>query len=148
MRSLPQRHRSLKNVEPGHHCLECGTHSLMTWYLRRRANKYGAKKATHNGVLYHSKLEAQYAFDLDMLLKAGKIDSWERQVKISLDVNGYHIANYYCDFLIHHKDGLKEYVEIKSKFTEQMEVYRLKRKLLEATFLKENPDVKYTVQIG
>lgn len=89
-----------------------------------------------------SKFEAGYAAELDLRLKAGDIKAWERQFKISLDVNGRHICNYYCDFRILHNDGTYELVETKGVETE---TYRLKRKLLEAVWLPENLDHSYTV---
>jgi hypothetical protein len=110
-------------------------------------NKYYAKKQEYGGKKYDSRKEAAYAFELDLRLKAGDIAAWDRQKRISLDVNGRHICNYICDFLITHNDGTLEYVEVKSKFTYNMDVYQLKRKLMEATFLDQNPDIKYTVVI-
>ena len=112
------------------------------WYQRKRASKYGAKSSNYNGIQYHSKTEAGYAADLDLLKKAGEIKEWSRQIKISLDVNGRHIANYYCDFRVVTKDGSIELHEVKGFETE---VYRLKRLLLEATYLKEHPEIKYIV---
>ena len=100
----------------------------------RYGSKYGAKKQEFNGVSYHSKKEAGYASDLHFRHTAGEIKDWERQVKVSLDVNGYHIANYYVDFLIHHNDGRKEYVEVKGFETPE---WRLKWKLFEALYSKE-----------
>jgi len=113
----------------------------------RRANKYGNKSIVYNGIQYASKIEAGYAAELDLRKKAGDIKGWDRQVKVSLDVNGFHIANYYCDFVVYHNDETKEYVEIKSNFTYNMDVWRLKRKLMEATFLHDNKEIKYTVVI-
>ena len=109
----------------------------MIWY-ERRGSKYGAKSCYYNGILYHSKLEAKYAIGLDLCVKAKEIKSWERQVKISLDVNGYHIANYFCDFKIINNDDSEEFHEIKGFETE---IFRLKRKLLEALY----PNYKYIV---
>lgn len=111
------------------------------WHLRR-GNKYGAKSSIYDGIQYHSKLEAKYAADLDLLKKAGEIKGWERQVKIPLEVNGFHIANYYVDFRIEHNNGTIEYVEVKGFETE---VFRLKWKIFEA-IMSEIPDVKLTVQ--
>src|SRR6476661_2411625 len=103
----------------------------MTWY-ERRGNKFGAKSTIYNGIQYHSRKEAGYAAELDLLKKAGEIKDWERQVKISLDVNGHHITNYFCDFLVTMKDGSQELHEVKGFETE---IYRLKLLLLEATYL-------------
>lgn len=111
------------------------------WY-QRKGNKYSNQKQTYNGYSYDSKKESQKAWDLDMLVKAGEIKSWERQVKVSLDVNGYHIANMFVDFKVINNDGSEEYIEIKSPIT-MTETWRLKRKLLEAL----HPEIKYIVEI-
>lgn len=115
----------------------------MTWN-KRYGNKYGAKKTEYNGIYYHSKKEAGYAQYLDTLLAAKKIKGWKRQVKLSLDVNGYHITNYFIDFEVEHNDGIIEYIEVKGY--ETME-WQLKWKLTEALYNKEiqNGKVKITV---
>lgn len=99
-------------------------------------NKYGAKKTVYNGVTYHSKFEAEYAKSLDWRVKAKDIKSWQRQLKISLDVNETHICNYFIDFLIIHNNGKLEYAEIKGVETP---VWKLKWKLFLAIFAKEYP---------
>ena len=111
------------------------------WY-QKSGNKYHAKSSIYNGVYYASQLEAAYAMELDVRLKAKDIKSWRRQVKIPLDVNGFHICNYYIDFEITHKDGSLEFVETKGMETD---LWRFKWKLTEALFSKERPDVKLTV---
>lgn len=104
-------------------------------------SKFGNVKSEHNGIQYHSKRECGYAAELDLRLKAKDIKSWERQIKISLDVNGYHIANYFIDFVIHHNDGIKEYVEVKGFETE---TWKLKWKLFESLY-SGDPMVKLTI---
>lgn len=103
---------------------------------RFKRNKYGAKSTQYGGVYYHSKFEAAYAKELDWRLKAKDIKSWERQVKISLDVNGKHICNYFIDFKVIHNDDSVEYVEVKGFETD---VWRLKWKLFEAIFNEIEP---------
>lgn len=110
-------------------------------FRQRWGSKYGAKRTEHNGIQYHSKKEAGYAAELDLRLKAKDIESWARQVKIPLDVNGYHITNYMIDFVITHNDGVKEYVEVKGFETE---VWRLKWKLFEALY-GDNIDTRLTI---
>lgn len=112
------------------------------WYQRNAKNKYRSVSTIYEGRQYHSKAEAAYAAELDLRKKAKQILSWEPQVKVSLDVNGYHISNYYVDFLVNYSDGTIEYVEVKGFETE---VYRLKKKLFEATFIHEHPGTKYSV---
>lgn len=92
--------------------------------------KYRNIPKQYSGTIYDSKKEAEYAKQLDWKLRAGTIKEWQRQVKISLDVNGKHICNYFCDFLIIHLDDQREYVEIKSDITETP-LWRIKWKLFE-----------------
>lgn len=117
--------------------------SYRTYKLKdyRRKKKFNNVSQTYNGITYHSKAEAKMAQDLDWRIKAKEIKGWKRQVKVSLDVNGFHIANYYVDFVIEHHDGRLEYLEVKGFATE---VYRLKRLLFEATVLHGNPDIEFT----
>lgn len=112
-------------------------------YVERRwgGNKYGSVGTEYGGKQYHSRKEAEYAAELDLRVKAGDIVGWDRQERMSLDVNGQHIANYYVDFTVQHKDGTTEYVEVKGFPTE---VWRLKWKLFEALY-SGRPDVKLTV---
>lgn len=111
-------------------------------YKQVRHHKYGNVKQTYNGYSYMSRKEAEYAFLLDQRLKKKEIKSWDRQFKVSFDVNGKHICNYYVDFIIHHHDDTYELIEVKGYETD---IYRIKRKLLEAIFLVDNPDYSYTV---
>jgi len=113
----------------------------MTWY-QKTGNKYGAKTKEYNGRIYHSKKEAGYAQELDLMIRAKEIKEWKPQVRISLDINGYHICNYIVDFEVTNCDGSIEWHEVKGFETD---LYRIKRKILEATVLKENKDIKYLV---
>lgn len=106
-----------------------------------RGNKYHAKKAEGVGGLYHSKRERDYAGELDLRQKAKDIKSWGRQLKMSLDVNGFHIANYFIDFVVFHNDETTEYVEVKGFETPE---WRLKWKLFEALY-GQVPGVRLTV---
>lgn len=113
-------------------------------YYVRRANKYGAKSTVYEGQVYDSKLEAGYAQELDLRVRAKDIKSWRRQVKVELFCNGERICNYYVDFEITHNDGTIEFIECKGFETE---VWRLKRKLLEANFKEQlkQREIIYTV---
>jgi len=113
----------------------------MSWG-QRRSNKYNASSCTYNKILYASKKEAGYAAELDLRLKAGDIKDWERQFKISFDGPGGHICNHYVDFKIEHNNGSFELVEIKGWPTPE---WRLKRNMIDALFLPEHPDWRYTV---
>jgi hypothetical protein len=109
-------------------------------YLQK--NKWTtAKKQTYNGNRYDSGFEGSYAKDLDLLLMAQKIKSWERQVNIDLIVNGYRVAQYRIDFIVHHLDGTTEYIETKGL---PDPTWKLKWKIFEATY-SDLPDVKLTI---
>ncbi len=101
-------------------------------------NKFGAVKQTYNGYSYDSQMEARYAAQLDWCIKAGEVEKWERQHKISIDVNGVHIANYFIDFKVYMADGSIEYHEVKGAETM---LWRLKWKLSQAL----NPDWKFVL---
>ena len=75
------------------------------------------EKRMYKGILYDSKLEREYAEQLDLSLKGGSIQSWTRQHKFPIAVNGTHIKNYFIDFAILHNDGHTEYVELKGMWT-------------------------------
>lgn len=111
-------------------------------YSQIRSNKYNASKSFYNGYWYQSKLEAGYAQELDLRVKAKDIKSWERQVRVSLDVNGYHITNYIVDFKVLHNDDTIEWVECKGMETAE---WVLKRKLFEALIIHGKANERYTV---
>lgn len=103
----------------------------MTWRERFTGSKYRNKSHVYNGLSFHSKKEAAYAAELDLRVKGKDIAEWERQRKISLDVNNRHICNYYIDFVIKHLDGREEYVEVKGFETPE---WKIKWKLFEALY--------------
>jgi hypothetical protein len=108
----------------------------------RKKSKYNNVSRHYNGRTYDSILEAKVAQELDWRMKAGEIAEIIPQYKISLDVNGKHICNYYCDFKVIKPDGSVEFVEAKGFETE---VYRLKKKLLEAMIDQIEPGAEYIV---
>ena len=98
-------------------------------------NKYNAKKSSYRGRSYHSGLERAYAEKLDWLKKAGEIESWTPQFKLSLDLNGVHIANYFMDFAVYYKDGRIEMHEVKGYETD---LWRMKWRLAKAIYQDYN----------
>lgn len=112
------------------------------WKYVKKQSKYGNVSVIFQGKQYASKFEAKYAHDLEIRRKAKEIDRWERQVKISLDVNGKHICNYYIDFVVYYPDGRKEFVEVKGFETE---VWRLKWRLFEAIMETDEPNSTLTI---
>lgn len=92
----------------------------------KKKNKLNNKSQTYGGEKFDSKLEARVAEDLDWRLKTGELVEIKRQVKVSLDVNGVHICNYYLDFKTTDKHGQVNYIEVKGFETRH---FILKKKL-------------------
>lgn len=97
---------------------------------RRGRNKYGAVKKEYNGRVYHSKGEANYARELDLRKRAGEIAEITPQFRLSLDVNGVHICNYICDFMVVTRDGEKQLHEYKGGI--ETDSFKLKWQLCRA----------------
>ena len=93
---------------------------------------------TYAGVVYQSKAEAKYAFELDALKASGRIKDWKRQVAVRINVNGVKICKLVVDFEVWPITGNPWLIEIKGHETE---VYKLKRKLLRAC----HPGLDYRV---
>lgn len=115
--------------------------AAMTYY-QKSGNKYHAKSSIYNGRYYHSQLEAAYAAELDIRLKAKDIRAWEPQVRITFEENGVKICTYIVDFKVTLNDGSIEWVETKGFWTD---VARIKARLFEALYLPKHPGDIYTV---
>ncbi len=60
--------------------------------------KYGvAAKAdrTYNHVVYHSKAEARRAQELDLLIRGGVVERWQRQVKFQLGLDVVYVVDFH-----------------------------------------------------
>lgn len=113
--------------------------NYMIWYQQKRWST--AKKQVFNGIKYDSGFEANYGQELELRKKAKDIKDFETHIKIPLEVNGYHITNYFIDFIIYHNDETKEYVETKGY---QTEVWKMKWKIFCALY-EDKPDTKITL---
>lgn len=103
----------------------------MAKYYNFSKNKYNSKRTKYNDRYYDSALEAAYAEQLDWLIKAGEVKEWFPQFKLSLDINGVHIANYFMDFKVVYNDGRIEMHEVKGYETD---LWRMKWRLAKAIF--------------
>jgi hypothetical protein len=112
----------------------------MTYY--QKTYYKSAKKSEYKGSIYDSKFEAQVAQDLEMMKLAGEIISWERQITIPLEVNGYLVCNYIIDFIVY-REGETEYIEAKGYPTP---VWKLKWRLFEALYTKEGNKLTVIMQ--
>jgi len=140
-------------------------------YLQKygKSKKFKNIRQTYNGITYDSKLEAKYAAELELKMKAHneheRVKSWERQVKISINVawskggkailtdedqlsiknrglRFFHICNYFIDFVVTYADDSIEYVEVKGMETD---VWKMKWKLTEAIFNIMHPEIELKV---
>ncbi len=91
---------------------------------QERHSKYNAKPTEYNGVTYASKLEAETAAQLDLLVKAGVVTGWEGQVPFQLHAGIVYVA----DFVVCYANGGPRTVDTKGVETP---VFKLKRKLFE-----------------
>lgn len=100
-----------------------------------RRSKYGNLKTEYNGYVYMSKKEANYAQELDYLMKAKdlkeKVISFTRQVPFQVIMNGKKICKYLADFKVIYADGHEEIIDVKGVRTQ---MYSLKKKLVEAQY--------------
>lgn len=107
---------------------------------QKKANKYGATRASYNGHMYHSAMERDDAMWLHQLERDGEISELKEQVRYRIFHNGEHIVDSIVDFAFLH-NGKQIYYEVKGMSTDK---YRVVRKLIEAD-LKESADTFYIV---
>jgi hypothetical protein len=100
-----------------------------------RKNKYRNVKTEYRGRVYASKLEADYAINLDWKKHTGEIIEWAAQVRIPLKVNDIKICDYIVDFVVIDKNDKRTFVECKGYETKE---YKLKAKLVRALYPEYN----------
>lgn len=94
-------------------------------------SKYRSQVTVYDGMRFHSKREAEYAAELDVLKRAGEIRGWARQIAIPLVVNGVRVAKIIVDFKIITREGRHEFHEVKGHTTKD---WKLKWALFEALY--------------
>ena len=117
------------------------------FWMKKKGNKFGAKKTVVDGITFDSKREAGYYGELKIKKAIGQIDSFERQVSFplyamrDLGIVGVEESKKVCthvvDFIVH-VGGRKEAHEVKGMETA---IWRLKKKIFEANY----PSIKYVV---
>lgn len=93
----------------------------------KKKSKYNNKRIRVDGILFDSKLEADYYSDLKIQLQAGVIRGFCRQPEFVL-VAGFADRKpviYKADFIVFSLDGTAEVVDVKGMETE---VFRIKHK--------------------
>jgi hypothetical protein len=112
--------------------------SINQMWQKTFKNKYGAKKTEYNGRKYASRIEAEDALWLDVLLSDKKIKEVIPQFKIRFEVNGKHLWNHIVDFKVVLNDDRVKMVETKGFATE---LWRRNVKLFEALY----PEIPYLI---
>lgn len=92
--------------------------------------KFGNIHTEVDGIRFDSKKEAEYYGKLKLRVKIGQLLKFDRQVAYPLIVNGEKIAEYRADFVLYHPDGTTTVVDVKSKATEGLAVFRIKKALM------------------
>lgn len=115
--------------------------------IRLPQSKYRNKKTEIDGIVFDSKVEAEYYSHLKLLQKSKLILGFERQKRMLLQ-EGYTRPStgtkvrpifYVVDFIVYENNGEKIYVDVKGMKTD---VFRLKQKMFEYKFKKQLKTVK------
>ena len=119
---------------------------------RQRTNKYHAKRTlgrTSDGGhrTFDSKFEAAVADELFLRLKAGEINDYECQYKVTMTAYTKHgdvamTMNHKVDFRVHENDGSYTLLEAKGMETAD---WKMRRNWLTMLWIPENLDHVYEV---
>lgn len=102
-------------------------------------SKYGAIKTEFDGYVFDSRKEAARYQELKLLEMAGEIGYLKLQPAYPCIVNGVKICDYYADFEYITTADLKRHTEDVKGY--KTDVYRLKKKLVEAIYNIEIEEV-------
>ena len=94
--------------------------------------KYRNTKVEVDGILFDSIKEGKRYKELKLMERANVIHTIECQKVFKIEVNGMHICKYIADFAYIENNSLVV-EDVKSYVTAKLPVYRLKKKLLQAT---------------
>ena len=98
---------------------------MFKYNKKSKKNKYNAKKTCG----YDSKSEYDYSLVLKDRLKDGEISDLQEQVRYDFTHNGKYICFYKADFQ-YLENGQLIVVDVKSKATQKLSTYRLKKKMM------------------
>ena len=123
----------------------------MSFYIRK-GSKWGAKKVTFGGRLYHSKKEAGYAAQLELQKKATNprdrvvevkpqyiVDVYLDGATLTLEHTTQRLFRIIPDFLVTFADGSQQVHEVKGAIIGD---WMLKWRMLEAVMNKERPGIE------
>jgi hypothetical protein len=99
--------------------------------MSEKRAKYRNIKVVVDGVKFDSKLEAKRYGELKLLKQMGLIESFELQKRYPLEVNGFKICTYVCDFVVNYPSGKRVIEDTKGVLTAD---FKLKMKLMKAIY--------------
>jgi hypothetical protein len=100
---------------------------------KKKKNKYAAEKVEMDGYVFDSRKESREYIKLRHRLNMGEITELQVHVEFVLWSNGVPVASYFADFT-YKENGQLVVVDAKSAATRKIKVYRLKKKLMKATY--------------
>lgn len=113
--------------------------------ISKTKNKYNAKKAEVDGIMFDSQKEARKYAELKLLQRAGGVTEIELQPKFNL-LQGFKYrgkkiqgVTYTADFLVSYRDGRKQIIETKGYKTRD---YILRKKML-LLKIKDDPSIEF-----
>ena len=108
-----------------------------------KKSKYRNKRTKVDGILFDSKLEADYYDDLKLQLRAGVIRGFCRQPEFMLvaGLGERKPVTYKADFIVFNLDGTAEIIDVKGMETE---VFKIKEK----QFYEKFPGLKLKIVKG
>lgn len=101
----------------------------------RRPSKMRNIRTKVDGFNFDSKMEARYYGQLKLLMAAGEISYFLRQVPFHLPGN----VTYRCDFVVFYPNGRVRYIDVKGHETA---MFRMKKKQVEELYPVEIEVVK------
>ena len=122
------------------------SHPNIDKIIKKKRNKFGAIKCSHDGYKFDSIKEGDEYLRLRLRLQSGDISSLKIHPSYEIIINNMKICNVILDFeYFNNLTGYIEYIDVKGfdKITEKFRVTsesKLKRKLLEA---KKQIKLKY-----
>lgn len=107
----------------------------MNHFGRRQTHKFKSQRTELDGIKFDSKLEAKYYSHLKMLMAAGEIVFFLRQVPFHLPGG----VTYRCDFQVFWSNGNVAFIDVKGMETKE---FIMKKKLVESLYPVEIVIVK------
>ena len=84
-----------------------------------------------DGIRFASRKEAKRYKELKLMVKAGMLVRFDRQVRYPLIVNGENVCAYIADFVTYDFEGTRKVIDTKGFRTP---AYKIKKKLMKAIY--------------